>query len=437
MRVVVDLRKVLAGKTRQAAWDWSIENLLPRAATDIVFNLNHYRVSLDPFVDRHDHQSPATASSIDYIIMKNAFVLDLESHAASGHGTAPRNADDSLIERVFSRLDPLFDAYGWADDEFAWTNETSVFGGTIMCSFASPNLSFWALLKLPEGRTRARPLPLNDRGIALNKSKYYVIFETNEGDTPRILVSAMASAWARPERGSLPVAWAIDPLLAERFPALFDYFAATATANDSFIAGTAGAGYAFLNQMSAQQLQVYGERVGALTARYGPHVFDTYGYANLSVHEHYERAAREGGAGPTAFVTQPNWVNGATVAPYDPFHCPEDNLALNTTGTPLICSSGRPRLFYYSGSLNPLCPSCTLAERIRTAATRHPPPFFVLVYGGLQAFGGSEKKSPRNFFTLQTDAMRRLGEGFEVIGASEMARLAREALAPTPSHRVD
>ena len=68
-------------------------------------------------------------------------------------------------------------------------------------------------------------------------------FQTNEGDTPRILVSAMASAWAQPERGSLPVAWAVDPLLADRFPALFDYFAATASANDSFIAGTAGAGY--------------------------------------------------------------------------------------------------------------------------------------------------------------------------------------------------
>ena len=429
MRVVEDLRKVLAGKSRQAAWEWSIDTLLPKAATDIVFNLNHYRVANDPTGDRFDKQSPATASSIDYIIMRNAFVLDLEAHAASGHGTAPRNADDDLIEKVFSQLDPLFDAYGWADDEFAWTNETSALGGTIMCSFASPNLSFWALLQLPDGRTRARPLPVNDRGIKLDKSKYYVIFETNEGDTPRILVSDMASAWARPERGSLPIAWAIDPLLAERFPALFDHFAATATANDSFIAGTAGAGYAFLNQMSAQQLRVYGKRVGALTAQYGPRIFDTYGYANLSVHEQYEQAAREGGGGPLAFVTQANWITGAKVAPYSPFHCPEDNIKLNATGTPLICSSGRPKLFYYSGSLDPLCPSCTLAERIHTAATRHPPPFFVLVYGGLQAFGGSEKKSPRNFFTLQSDAMKRLGTNFEVIGASDMARLAREALA--------
>ena len=51
------------------------------------------------------------------------------------------------------------------------------------------------------------------------------------------------------------------------------------------IAGTAGAGYAYPNQMTDEQLERYGERVGRLTAQYGPHIFDTYGYANISVHE--------------------------------------------------------------------------------------------------------------------------------------------------------
>ena len=192
----------------------------------------------------------------------------------------------------------------------------------------------------------------------------------------RILVSAMASSWAAPERGSIPVAWAIDPLLAERFPALFDHFAATATANDSFIAGTAGAGYAFLNQMTSSQLQVYGERVGRLTAEYGPHVIDTYGYADLAQHVAYARAMKHGGAAPAAFVTQPNWSNGAKFEGYSPFNCTIDNQKLSD-GTPLICGSGKPKLFYYSGSLDPLCPSCDLAQRIEETARKQPPPFFV------------------------------------------------------------
>jgi hypothetical protein len=84
-----------------------------------------------------------------------------------------------------------------------------------MCSFASPNLSFWALLRLSSSRKAARRLPTNDPGVQrLDRTKYYVTFETNEGDTPRILVSAFSSSWADPRRGSVPVAWAIDPWLA-------------------------------------------------------------------------------------------------------------------------------------------------------------------------------------------------------------------------------
>jgi hypothetical protein len=237
----------------------------------------------------------------------------------------------------------------------------------------------------------------------------------------------MCSSWPSPKRGSFPVAWAIDPLLAERFPALFDYYASTARANDSFISGTAGAGYAYLNQMSSEQLQTYGERVGRLTAKYGPHVVDTYGYANISVHEAYQKAMAQGGSAPVAFVTQPNWGNSFGDA-YTPFNCSEDNLELSG-GTPLICSSGSPKLFYYSGSLNASCPSCDLASRIEEVAKRQPPPYFVLVYGGLQAFGGVDTASPKSFFTLLGDTIERLGSGFVTIGASEMARLAREAKA--------
>ena len=144
-----------------------------------------------------------------------------------------------------------------------------------------------------------------------------------------------------------------------------DYFASTATANDSFVSGTAGAGYAYLNQMSSSQLETYGERVGRLTAQYGPHVVDTvsqvqqlphrrselkeavpvqYGYANISVHEAYAAAITKGGSRPAAFVTQANYNEPAGDA-YAPYRCPTDNMALKD-GTPIICSSGTPKLFY-------------------------------------------------------------------------------------------
>merc|ERR1711953_1493416 len=126
--------------------------------------------------------------------------------------------------------------------------------------------------------------------------------------------------------------------------------------------------------------------------------------------------AAKGGQGPDAFVTQPNWDQKQ----YDPFRCETENMALSD-GTPLICTSGSPKLFYYSGTLNVACPSCDLARRIQTVAQKHSPPYFITVYGGLQAFGGSEQKSKKNFYTLLGDTIGKLGDEYVIIGASEMA----------------
>jgi hypothetical protein len=54
-------------------------------------------------------------------------------------------------------------------------------GGAVFCSFATPNLSFWKLMPLSDGRTKSRALPVFDRGFALDRSKSYVLLETNEG----------------------------------------------------------------------------------------------------------------------------------------------------------------------------------------------------------------------------------------------------------------
>ena len=69
-----------------------------------------------------------------------------------------------------------------------------------------------------------------------------------------------------------------------------------------------------------------------------------YGYANISVHEAYAAAITKGGSRPAAFVTQANYNEPAGDA-YAPYRCPTDNMALKD-GTPIICSSGTPKLFY-------------------------------------------------------------------------------------------
>ena len=84
-------------------------------------------------------------------------------------------ADASLLAEILDspHLETAFDAFGWHADETAWVAAVSKAGGTVFCSFASPNLSFWSLMPLPDGRRRARKLPSGDSGRALDR-KYYV-----------------------------------------------------------------------------------------------------------------------------------------------------------------------------------------------------------------------------------------------------------------------
>eukprot|EP00931_Biecheleriopsis_adriatica_P102528 TRINITY_DN77484_c0_g1_i1.p1 TRINITY_DN77484_c0_g1~~TRINITY_DN77484_c0_g1_i1.p1 ORF type:complete len:600 (+),score=107.81 TRINITY_DN77484_c0_g1_i1:26-1801(+) len=427
--LAVDLRNNPRLKNRSSAWDWAIEMLLPQASKHTIFNLNRFRQPFDPDFILHDPQSNATITTIDYAVQQRAFVLDMETHLPPGRGGAD---DDALIERVFSKLEPLFSAYGWSY-EYSWTNLTSHAGGAVFCSFATPGLSFWSTLPVDvTGSRRARSLPRNDRGLRLDRSKRYVIFQTNEGDTPRIVDSFFGSAWASPERGNLPVAWAINPLLAEQFPALFDYYAKTATANDSFIAGVGGAGYVFLNQLSQSHFHAYAKRAGRILQDYGPDVVDSYGFASFDLLANYSRFAAEGGKAPSAYVSQPtNW----DFTFLSSLQCPRLN-NWQRDGTPVVCTPDNdPWLFYYADGLNKTCPSCDLAERIKKHAEKYEPPVFVNTYGGLH-WTANAQEPLKEFWTLLQDTMSKLGDEYVVIGAQEMARLARQLHETAPFEQV-
>ncbi|KAH8044250.1 glycoprotein endo-alpha-1,2-mannosidase-like protein [Aureococcus anophagefferens] len=199
--VAYDWRESPVARTREDAYAWAVAHLLPRTSNDTIFNLNKYRVPTTGRV-RRGAQSNATVTNADYAVQRRAFTVDLETHMAS-QAAAPVTDPSAAAELgrrdaeiMASHYAPLFGAFGWSRDETSWTNVTSKAGGTVFCSFASPNLSFWSLFPLPGGRKRARPLPRNDRGLDLDRGKTYVTFMTNEGDTPRIIDSVFSASWA-------------------------------------------------------------------------------------------------------------------------------------------------------------------------------------------------------------------------------------------------
>jgi hypothetical protein len=91
-------------------------------------------------------------------------------------------------------MEPLVSVFGWSDPEHAFTNITSHAGGVVFCTFYTPNLSFWRVLGTVTGAVPLR-LPHHDSGKPLDQDAYYLLFETNEGDTPRILTCVACVLW--------------------------------------------------------------------------------------------------------------------------------------------------------------------------------------------------------------------------------------------------
>eukprot|EP00928_Gymnodinium_smaydae_P081607 TRINITY_DN65093_c0_g1_i1.p1 TRINITY_DN65093_c0_g1~~TRINITY_DN65093_c0_g1_i1.p1 ORF type:complete len:650 (+),score=107.54 TRINITY_DN65093_c0_g1_i1:243-1952(+) len=423
LSVGVDLTRQPEMQNREAAWEWAFEHLLPGSSKKVAFNLYHYAPQIHT-----DAQSNATLSNVDWAVQQKAFIMNFKT---TGN---PADKVNPLFSKALANMDPLFSAYGWTDEEFGfvWMAESSGAGpdgtknasssgggGAVFCSFATPNLSFWKLLALPNGLKKARPLPVYDRQMELDKTKSYVLIETNEGDTPRIVVSAFSKAWIDPRRGSLPISWAIDPMLGEEFPALFDYFSSTAGANDSFISGPGGCGYVYYGRMTDSQLKNFAGRCGRLMQDDGPKVIDTFGqqgHDSVELLTKFSRYAKLGGAAPEMYVTQPTGN-----IHYSYYSCNQS--ALDTwqpDGTPMVCTHGG--IFYVMGDLG----GKELANRINTIARDAPRPYFITVYGGLKWTAAATKPTD-SLYNFWGDAIAHLDADIVPVGAQEMARLARTA----------
>ena len=71
----------------------------------------------------------------------------------------------------------------------------------------------------------------------------YATIYVGDYDSAAWLYQTMPRIWDDPNRGSVPLGWAFDPEIADRFPVGLHYARATATANDTFISGDSGYGY--------------------------------------------------------------------------------------------------------------------------------------------------------------------------------------------------
>ena len=164
--------------------------------------------------------------------------------------------DDELTSpfaaAALARMAPVSAVLGWGN-ELDTVTAVSRFGHFVVCSDAVANLPLFSSFAPPA-------LPAAERSPSLpactaDPAKHTVAFGFTDGDSLTFDLGQFANPsldwWGSPLRGSVPVAWTFQPMLQELHPLYLAHVLATATANDSFIAGPSGAGYAYMDQMNA------------------------------------------------------------------------------------------------------------------------------------------------------------------------------------------
>lgn len=140
-------------------------------------------------------------------------------------------------EWKFAQIASLYNSYMEADIE-----------GTMNTSFTRfiPNISYVQNVSVSASKKE-----LFDKGYLSKTSglsdKKFILYVSSDFDAvswlQSYLIGENKNMWLDPKRGSLPIAWAINPQMVDRVPNIFNYLFQSKSANDFFIGGDSGAGY--------------------------------------------------------------------------------------------------------------------------------------------------------------------------------------------------
>ena len=187
----------------------------------------------------------------DYLVATRTFVFYLPQ------GVLASPFDTAATMRILRASPRGIPVLGWFDsptltEENAFLQLVSREGKFVVGVQNVTNLSVLTALgrAQPHGQTPApTPGPLED--------KTYVVLAVPDGDNLDFVTGRMRELWAEPLRGTLPIAWSLNPLLVELAPPLLDMYYDTATPMDRFIAAPSGAGYLYPDYAGVGDLAPY------------------------------------------------------------------------------------------------------------------------------------------------------------------------------------
>ena len=349
------------------AYEWALENLMPRCNRHLAHAVNGtvegVKAGCGPF------------PGFDWPVMRKGFVFNLacppdesESYGGSKVGGDPQQA--AMYVKIMQALEPIAEITGYGEPEGYWCNLISEHGHY---SFHfGDNWSFHS--KVPTGKTSYKQkIGFTPQNVAPQQDKYYVCFMTSEGDTMKGPIPFFYNSWFEKERGKVPMNWGINPLMAEQFGAMLDYFYQTATDQDYFFVGCSGAGYVYPDRMP--NLADFARHTRRACELAGTPCIDLWGAHKPEVLRQYVDIARPLGMSVNASPARLEMSVGNTPVAYH-------GLAYWQLSAPV---EGHYTTAFEDDAKRAKAVRW-LVERIEDIADRHYPPFIILVYADLHNY---------------------------------------------------
>jgi hypothetical protein len=172
----------------------------------------------------------------DYLVAVKSAVVWLDTSVS---------ADASALAPFLSGMTPVNGVYlGWWPNESSGLQWIATYGIPVMASDLFDNASVYGGVATPISIPPIPPAPPL-------QNKVYVSMTLSDGDNVQYMQHTMKMNWGNAARGTVPIGWTVQPLLADFDPGMLNYFWSTATTNDCLVAGPSGAGYNRINYWSA------------------------------------------------------------------------------------------------------------------------------------------------------------------------------------------
>lgn len=365
LKILLDLRGQF--QNSQEAYEWALKELMPQCNKSLAHAVNGrvegVLAGCGPF------------AGFDWPVSRRGFVFNLscsakeaKSYGDSVVGGSPWQAE--VYAAILKRLDPPAQITGYGEPEDVWCRLLSQ-NGHYSFHFGD-NWSFHHQVK-GTGKPFQQKVRFTEESSGLDPDKFLVCFMTSEGDTMKGPLPFFFDSWFDPARGEVPNNWGINPLMAELFPGMLEYYYQTATDNDYFFVGCSGAGYVYPDSMPNLEQFCQMTRKACLAA--DTPCIDLWGARNKSVIETYARETQPLGLTINAQPAKLSLLPGNVPAAFHALAYWQQK-ALGDWSFQKAFQDDKRRAEAVGW----------LVGQIEMIAQQHTPPFIILVYGDLHHY---------------------------------------------------